>query len=362
MANLKINLFGHELRNPVMPAAGPNCRTGALLKDAADKGVGALVMKTVSVKPAPVPYPNIASVGKDTLMNAELWSELPVEQYIEKEYEIAKESGLMQIAGLGYSAEELAELGPRVEATGFVDAFEFSIHYLGKDYTPVIESAKALKKAVSKPIMAKISPGFPDIPGLVKALDPIVDGYVAVNSLGPGLDFDPASRTPFLGSESGYGWVSGKAIFPLALRIVYELSALTKKPVLGVGGIYKGVDAIKMMMAGACAVQVCSAAIEYGNGIYKKIADEMSEWLDQNGFDDVNQIVGLFRRETHAENLRPIPFKLVQAQCIRCWKCVKGCIHGGIMGGANGYPEYTDNCIHCGYCTTICPKQALVRT
>jgi dihydroorotate dehydrogenase subfamily 1 len=359
MANLQTNLFGHILPNPVMPAAGPNGRTGDELRSAAQGGAGAVVMKTVSVLPAPVPYPNIASVGNRSLMNAELWSELPVEQYIEKEYQIARETGRMVIAGLGYNARELAELGPRVAATGCVDAFEFSIHYLGSDITPVIDAAKALKEAVSQPIMAKMSPGFPDIPGLVAALEPYVDGFIAINSLGPTLDFDPATRKPYLGSDHGYGWLSGRSIFPLALRIVYELASRTEKPVIGVGGIYSGEDAIKMLMAGACAVQLCSVVIEQGHTAYGRIAQEMSQWLDQHGFSSVQEIIGLYARENHLKSEKPLTYSVDRSRCTKCGRCIRGCMHGAIKADVAGYPVHQDTCIHCGYCATICPVKAI---
>jgi dihydroorotate dehydrogenase (NAD+) catalytic subunit len=359
MADLSITLFGHTLPNPIMPAAGPNGRSGDDLLQAARGGAGALVMKTVSVLPAPVPYPNIASVGGHSMMNAELWSELPVEQYLDKEYRIAKNAGLMLIAGLGYSAEELANLGPRVEATGCVDAFEFSIHYLGSDIQPVIDSAKALKASVSKPIMAKISPNFPDIAGLVSALEPYVDGFIAVNSLGPALDFDPETRTPFLGSDHGYGWLSGRAIFPLALRIVHQLASCTTKPVLGVGGVSTGVDAIKMIMAGAHAVQVCSAAIEEGHGVYGRIASEMSRWLDAHGFASVEEIRGLYLHERFAKTEIPMIYSVDRPRCVRCGHCLRSCIHQAIVNDADRYPVHTEKCISCGFCATVCPVKAI---
>ena len=359
MPNVSVELFGHTLANPVMPAAGPNCRDAAMLLRAAQGGAGALLMKTVSLKPAPVPYPNIAAFGAHSLLNAELWSEIPVEQYLEREYAAAKEAGLMQIASLGYTASELTNLGPRIQATGAVDALECSVHYLGRDLTPVVEAMRALKAVVSLPVILKVSPAIVDIAGLVQAVDGTVDGYAAINSFGPCLDFDPATLRAPLGSEHGYGWLSGQAILPLALRVVHQLAQHTRKPILGVGGVRTGVDAIKMLMAGATAVQVCTAAIREGQGVYGRIAREMDAWLGEHGYSAARDIIGLYGRKEHPvrkQLLRPI---LHKERCVRCGLCIKACIHGAVEADADKWPVHTERCLGCGYCATVCPKGAL---
>ncbi|MCD4829003.1 MAG: 4Fe-4S binding protein [Candidatus Cloacimonetes bacterium] len=359
MPDLSVKLFGHTLSNPIMPAAGPNCRDAAMLKRAAAGGAGALVMKTVSVNPAQVPFPNIIAAGRHSLLNAELWSEIPVERYLEHEYAAAKETGLMLIASLGYTATELAALGPRIEATGCVDALECSVHYLGQNLAPVVEAMSALRAVVSLPIMVKVSPAIADIAALVEALDEHVDGYAAINSLGPCLDFDPVTVHPKLGSEHGYGWLSGDAVLPLALRVVHQLALHTRKPILGVGGVSAGVDAVKMLMAGATAVQVCSAAIREGQGVYGRIAGEMDTWLADNSYAAVRDIIGLYARGNQPltrELRRP---ELDRKLCSRCGICVKACIHNAVETDADNWPVHTTRCLGCGYCVSVCPKGAL---
>lgn len=360
MSDLSVSFCNMTFKNPVMPAAGPNGGDGQMLQRAAVGGAGGLVAKTVSVKPARVPHPNIAATVGRGLINAELWSEIPVEQFIEKEYAIAKSTGLPLIASIGYTAEELAELGPRIEKTGVVDAIEFSIHYLGKSLAPVIEAAKALRKAVSLPILAKLSPAFPDLAAVARNLEPHVDGLIAINSLGPVLDFDIETLSPRLGSEHGFGWISGPPLKPLALRIVYELAQNFSKPIIGVGGISSGRDALQFMMAGASAVQVCSAALLNGQGIYGKIASEMDKWLDEHRYESVQEIQGLYlRKTTSSVDFAEKTVFLNREKCTFCRRCLNSCIHEALYFEAGKIQLMRDNCVGCGLCTTICPTKAL---
>ncbi|MGV9104044.1 MAG: dihydroorotate dehydrogenase, partial [Candidatus Thorarchaeota archaeon] len=136
MALLKTAVGDLELRNPVLTAAGPNSRSADILLEAARGGVGGLVAKTVSVKPAEVPRPNIISLergargSKQGLLNAELWSEKSLDTWLQVEYPNALKSGLPLIASIGYTPEEVAEIGPKVEKVG-VHGLEFSTHYVG---------------------------------------------------------------------------------------------------------------------------------------------------------------------------------------------------------------------------------------
>ena len=119
MADLSVEIAGLALANPVMPAAGPPGWNGKAMKACAEGGAGAIVAKTVSVEPAVVPTPNMAQVPSGFL-NTELWSETPVEQFIEQEFAIAQEAGVPLIVSLGYTAEQIAQLTPRVRP--FADA------------------------------------------------------------------------------------------------------------------------------------------------------------------------------------------------------------------------------------------------
>lgn len=301
MANLKTTVCGIDFLNPVMPAAGPNVKTAKLMNDAAALGAGAVVSKTFSVIPASDPRPTMKKTIGGGLLNCETWLEDSYENFF-KELKAVKrrtdDSGTAEniplIVSIGYSAKDVDFLGKLLEAEIKPDAIEFSTHYTGHDIKPLVEVAESLKKAVSVPVWMKVSPGFPALEELVQAAEPFVDAFVAVNSFGPALDFNPERCRKSLGSDWGQGWLSGPPLMPIALGIVCRLSRLIKKPIIGVGGISSGEDAVKFIMAGASLVQVCTAAIYEGPSAYGRIAKEISEWLDEHDYNDLTEIQGKY--------------------------------------------------------------------
>ena len=363
MADISTELLGCSFASPVMTAAGPTGVDAAHCRRAVDGGASALVMKTISTAPAKVAKPCMARCGKDGILNCELWSELPAETYIDGEYARAKELGVPVIASIGYTAEQLADLGPRVEATGAIDAIEFSLHYTGAGYEPVIEAAKALRTSVSLPLLAKLSPGMSEIGPLSRALEPFVDGFVAVNSVGAALHLNEDTGAPLLGSKFGCGWLSGAPIRAIALRCVAETAAAVSKPVIGVGGIFSGTDAAAFLMAGASAVQICTAAILRGPGIYRTIADELDAWLDSHGYDSLDDCRGAYLAAV-GKGIKPDvaghPPHIDHARCVRCGLCVTSCPPAALTLGDNSRLACRDDlCVRCGLCLSTCPRNAL---
>jgi len=330
------------------------------LLNAAAGGAGGLVAKTVSVKPAEVPHPNMAAVGSGRVgsqrgvLNAELWSETPLDQWIEREYPIALSAGLPLIASIGYTPEEVSEIGPKVEAAG-VKAIEFSTHYVGGHE----KIAQALRKSVKIPIFAKISPRV-DVASVAKSLEPYVDGIVAINTYGPCLRIDIERGRPFLGSENGSGWLSGAALKPMAMRCVADIASVTKKPVVAVGGVMSGEDAIEFFMAGASAVQVCTAAILEGPTVYGRIAREIEEWLDAHGKDSVEDIRGAALKHMTSPEMQSPP-EVDMERCTLCGLCVKSCVYNAIIVDKAEHTLSIDveRCARCGLCVSTCPYRAL---
>ena len=136
----------------------------------------------------------------------------------------------------------------------------------------------------------KVSPSTPNIEELAIRAASYVDAFVAINSVGPALDFDIETPHATLGSKNSFGWLSGPAIRPIALRIVSQIASVQPKPVIGVGGIASGADAIQFFMAGASLVQVCTAAILKGASVYGAIADDMKTWLEKHGYASAEDI------------------------------------------------------------------------
>lgn len=294
MADLSVTICGLTFKNPVLPAAGPNVRDGRMLAEAARGGAGALLSKTISVDAAPVPMPHMAEV-KGGFLNTELWSEMPPERWLFKEYDIARRAadaaGVPLIISLGYTGQEIAQLAPKVKP--WADALELSTHYLGEDATPMIEAIAAAKHALDVPVFVKMSPLGREMAAAAQAAKAAgADAIVATNSFGPAFGLDIESGYPLLGGANGYGWLSGPAIKPLSVRCVFDIARAVDLPIIGVGGISRGEDAIEFIMAGASAVQVCTAAIMRGPGVYGAIATQIDSWLDQHGHTSIGAICG----------------------------------------------------------------------
>lgn len=360
MADISTNIAGIELTNPVLPAAGPNVRNARAMLAALDGGAGGIVSKTISTSPAADPRPTIRKTACSGLMNCETWSEIPAEEFLNELHEV-KKSGAPLIVSIGYKPDEVRELGALVQREIEPDGIEFSVHYVGHSTGPIVEVAKALRRAVDIPVFMKVSPNFLDIEGLVRAVEPYVDGFVAINSFGPVLDFDPENPAPRLGSNYGQGWISGPPIFPIALRIIHQIGTVTEKPIIGVGGVENGVDAVKMLMAGASAVGICSAAIKYGHKRYGEIANGISGWLDKHGYKSLDEIIGLYsRRLIERKSFSEVPVNTVDiGACVGCGACVSKCLQEALFMEGEVAAVIGENCIGCGYCIDYCPQSAL---
>ncbi|MEM4769893.1 MAG: 4Fe-4S binding protein [Desulfurococcaceae archaeon] len=399
MVDLTVEIAGIRLKNPLMNAACPISRDFESVKLLVDNDVGGVVAKTISVVPAIVPRPTMGVVDRGlgrfhvlrtvkpgevqvvsvdagnsrfiyAVLNAELWSDIPAEHYLEREYPVmvkyCREHGVALFASIGYKPEELALLGPKVEKAG-VDAIEFSTHYIGRDYKPIVEAAKALRESVSIPIFAKLSPFTPNIPELVKELESVgVDGLVATNTIGPALSIDVETGLPIVGGPGGYGWMSGPALKPLALAIVAEIAKNTKLPVIGVGGIFRGVDVVEYFMVGASAVQICTAALIEGPGVFKRILRELEDWLKRHGYSSILDIKGMSLKYLKPEPLRTwaLPPRVDEKRCIGCGFCQQVCNYNAIhfetgkQGRRVAVVDLT-KCYGCGLCTTVCPTRAI---
>jgi len=364
MAKLNVNICRIDFPNPIWTAAGPTGANARMMKQAAEGGAGGLVAKTISIKPAMVPIPNIASPFPGTLLNAEKWSEVDYKEMIETEFPEARKTGIPIIASIGYTPEDLEILTQSLEKSSSVDAIEFSIHYVKKDSDNLQQMAKAIKDHTSLPVLAKLSPAVANLNEVIAALDPFVDGYVAINSLGPALDFSIETLQPLLGSDDGRGWMSGRAILPIGLHFVESINSLTDKPVLGVGGIRSVTDVIKYLMAGASAVQISSSAILRGANIYEKLTTDLEKWMDAHGYNTVSELTGAFSRRKISgiyflgEGTQLYP-GIVYENCKYCDVCVKACMYGAIRFDEKDYIFNKENCVSCGLCTTVCPHNAL---
>ena len=356
MADLSVTVCGLEFRNPILPAAGPPVRDGRAMLACAEGGAGALVAKTISVRAAEPPLPNMAEIPHG-MVNTELWSELPPEQWLESEYAIARTAGLPLIVSMGYTAEEIAELAPRVQP--FADAVELSTHYIGDDPAPMVGAVRAAKRALDVPVFVKLSPHGHDMAGAARlAQDAGADGIAAINSFGPVLALDIETGMPHLGGQHGYGWLSGPALKPLAVRCVRDIARAVDLPVFGVGGVTRGTDAVEFLMAGASAVQVCTAAILRGPSVFGKIAAELGQWLDAHGHASVSDIVGRSLTLGWPPE-RPFAPVINLDACNGCAVCETSCVYGAIHVVDGRAALDGETCSRCGLCVTRCRRDAI---
>jgi len=141
------------------------------------------------------------------------------------------------------------------------------------------------------PVMPKLTAQALDIARVARACEEAgADAVAAINTVGPGMLINIEARKPVLGYKRG--GISGPAIRPVAVRCVYDIYEAVDIPILGIGGVTEGRDAIELMQAGATAVGIGSGIYYRGIGVFKKVCEEMKIWMKQNGCKDVKKLVG----------------------------------------------------------------------
>lgn len=298
MADLSVNVAGIDFKNPVIPASGvfgygreyeefyPLSKLGGI----STKGTTGQ-MRTGNLAPriAETPMGMLNSVG---LQNP------GIDRFISHELPNLMQKDTVIIANIaGSTPEECAEVAAKLDETD-VHMIELNISCPnvkqgGAAFGVSCEGASAVTKivrnATKKPLIVKLSPNVTDISSIAKAVEAEgADSVSLINTI-LGMRIDINTGRPVL--RNNCGGMSGPAVFPVAVRMVWQVANAVKIPVIGMGGISSGRDAIEMMMAGASAVQV-GAAIITDPFAPVKIIEEMNQFLDEKGISSVKDIIG----------------------------------------------------------------------
>jgi len=303
-SRLTVDIAGLKLPNPTMLAAGILGLSPESLLEAAENGAGAVVTKSVGLK-SRVGYANPAVVQVDGgLLNA-IGLANPGADYFAEEIRGLKKRklGVPLIASVfGFSTEEFAQAAEILAKAG-ADAVELNVSCphvektgseIGQDPVLVREVVRAVKTAVEKPVVVKLTPNVADVVEIAEAaVKAGADAVAAINTL-RGMAIDVETAQPILANK--IGGLSGSAVKPVAVRCVYEIYEAVKVPVIGCGGVSDWRDAVEFMLAGASAVQVGTAIASEGLGVFESITKGVDAYVRKRGLRSVRDIVGLSHR------------------------------------------------------------------
>ena len=300
MEDLRVNLCGIEIDNPVIPASG-TFGYGYEFAELYDINVlGTFSFKgTTKEERFGNPTPRIAEC-KAGLINSIGLQNPGVEKVIAEELQKLKKCfNKPVIANVsGFSAEEFAYSCGLLDAEEQVGWFEVNVSCpnvhgggmaLGADPEAAAEVVKAVRKVTKKPLIVKLTPNVTDIVPIVKACeDAGADGVTLINSL-LGMRIDIKTRRPVIANK--VGGYSGPAVFPVALRMVWQAANAVKIPVVGCGGVSSAEEVIEMMLAGATAVEVGAANL-VDPYVCPRIINDLPEVMRKLGIARLRDIIG----------------------------------------------------------------------
>ncbi len=299
MVDLRAEIAGLHLRNPTMLASGFLDETGGSLIRVFRAGAGAVVTKSIGPEPREG-YDNPTVVELDAgLLNAVGLPNPGVEAFLPELKEALAAKVLVIASVYGKDAADYAKVAARM-AEGGAAAIEMNLscpHAKGlgteiaQSEEAVREFTRAVRDAVSIPVFPKLSPNVSDISAFAVAAEKGgADGIVAINTV-KAMAIAPELRMPVLANR--FGGLSGPAIRPIGVRAVYDIYEKVDIPVIGVGGVDSGRAALEYIMAGACAVQIGTALVGQGLGVFERVTKELGSLLEDIGFRTVAEAVGV---------------------------------------------------------------------
>lgn len=300
MVNTKVNLLGIEIDNPIIPASG-TYGFGYEFAELYDINIlGTFSFKGTTKEPRfGNPTPRIAECNAGMINSVGLQNP-GVDKVIGEELpKLAKVFNKPVMANIsGFSVEEYAYTCEKINECPQVGWIEVNVSCpnvhnggmsFGTEPAAIEKVVKAVKSVTTKPIIIKLSPNVTDIVSIAKAAESAgADGISLINTL-LGMRIDIKRRQPVIANKMG--GFSGSAIFPVAVRMVYQVYDAVKIPIIGMGGVSTAKDVIELMMAGATAVQVGAANLVDPYAC-KTIIEDLPNELSKLNIKDINEIIG----------------------------------------------------------------------
>lgn len=299
MADLKVNIGKLELKNPVMTASG-TFGYGPEYADFVELSeIGGVIVKGTTLNPRQGnDYPRMAETASGMLNCVGLQNK-GVDYFCEHIYPEIKGIDTNMIVNVsGSSPEDYAECAARIDALDNIPAIELNISCpnvkdggmaFGVTCAGAASVVKAVRQRYHKTMIVKLSPNVTDIAEIARAVEAEgADSVSLINTL-MGMAIDIEKRKPMLSINTG--GLSGPAVKPVAVRMVWQVAKAVNIPVVGLGGICNANDAIEFMLAGATAIEIGTANF-LDPQVTVKVKNGISEWLDSHGCKSVMDIVG----------------------------------------------------------------------
>ena len=263
-----------------------------------ESGAGAVVTKSIG-RVQRKGHPNPTFVELDCgILNAMGLPNPGIEEYITELKELKKQNGIIIGSVFGSNAEEFTEVASKMNA--YVTALElnFSCPHaegygleIGQNPKFVSEITSSVVNAVSVPVYVKLSAQVNDIASIATAAEEGgANAIVAINTL-KAMSINLEVKKPILGNKTG-GY-SGKGIKPIGVKAVYDLYDHLSIPIIGVGGVETGLDAIEYMMAGASSVQIGTAVYTRGIMVFDRICREITKWMESHNVQSISDLIGV---------------------------------------------------------------------
>ena len=300
MVNTAVTLSGVRLENPVIPASGTFGFGYEFAQWYDINMLGAISVKGTTREPRfGNPAPRIAET-EGGMLNAVGLQNPGIDRVLAEELPKLREIYTKPIIHniSGFSLDEYVECCAKADASPYTDLIEVNVscpnvHHggmsFGTDPDMVCEVTKAVKAVCRKPVYLKLSPNVTDIVSIAKACEKGgADGISLINTL-MGMRIDLKKRAPILANTTG--GLSGPAVFPVALRMVWQVYEAVDLPIIGMGGVSTAEDVAEMMLAGATAVQVGAANL-VDPFACKRIIEDLPGVLSRLGVNDINELIG----------------------------------------------------------------------
>jgi len=295
--NMKVDIGGLILKNPIMPASGT---FGPEMEKIIDfNRMGAIVPKSITMYPRPGnATPRVCETPAGMINSIGIQSK-GIEYYMDNIVPFFSLYDAPFIASLSAdSLDEFAQISEIVSKSEHVDAIELNIscpnlkgngHAFGMDAQTTFNLVEKVRSVTDRPIITKLTPNVTSIQEIALAAEEAGSSSLNVANTVLAMAIDVHTRKPKIGNIMG--GLSGPATKPIIIRLIYQVSQVVSIPIIGCGGVMSGEDAIEMILAGATAVQVGTASFIHPNAIIK-ILEEIEAYMEQHQIQDVRDLIG----------------------------------------------------------------------